>query len=69
MDFELFETCESSLLGKMAKASFVGQSDKASDLFGLLHSDVCQIMSLVTKGVFSTSSLILMNLLHVGMYT
>jgi hypothetical protein len=48
----------------MAKASFVAQSDKASDLFDLLHSDVCQTINLVTKGVFSSSSLLLMNLLE-----
>jgi hypothetical protein len=44
-DFESFDTCESYLLGKMTKAPFTGQSERASDLLGLIHTDVCGPMS------------------------
>jgi hypothetical protein len=49
-DFELFDTCESCLLGKMTKASFTDQSERASDLLGLVHTDVCGPMSSVARG-------------------
>jgi hypothetical protein len=39
-DFELFDTCEFCLLGKMTKASFTGQSEKASKVLGLVHSNM-----------------------------
>ena len=44
-DFESFDTCESCLLGKMTKAPFAGQSERTSDLLGLVHTDVCGPMS------------------------
>jgi hypothetical protein len=46
-DFESFDTCESCLLGKMTKSPFTGQSERASDLLGLVHTDVCGPMSSV----------------------
>jgi hypothetical protein len=51
-DFESFDTCESCLLGKMTKASFTGQSERASDLLGHVHTDVCGPMSYVGRGGF-----------------
>jgi hypothetical protein len=48
-NFESFSTCESFLLGKMTKAPFTSQSDKASDLLELVHTDVCGPMSFVAK--------------------
>jgi hypothetical protein len=51
-DFESFDTCESCLLGKMIKASFTSQSERASDLLGLVHTDVCGPMSFVVRGGF-----------------
>jgi hypothetical protein len=44
-DFESFETCKSCLLGKMTKAPFTGQSERASEPLGLVHIDVCGPMS------------------------
>jgi hypothetical protein len=38
--YESIETCESCLLGQMTKAPFIGQSEKASELLGLVHTDV-----------------------------
>ena len=40
-DYESFETCESCLLEKMTKTPFTGQSERANELLGLIHSDVC----------------------------
>jgi hypothetical protein len=51
-DFESFDTCEVCLLGKMTKAPFTSQSERASDLLGLVHTDVCGPMSSVAKGGF-----------------
>jgi hypothetical protein len=51
-DFESFNTCESYLLEKMTKAPFTGQSDRASDLLGLVHTDVCGPMSSIVRGGF-----------------
>ena len=47
---ESFETCESCLLGKMTKALFVGHSERASDLLGLIHTDVCGPISSIARG-------------------
>jgi hypothetical protein len=46
-DFESFDMCESCLLGKMTKAPFTSQGERASDLLGLVHTDVCGPMSSV----------------------
>jgi hypothetical protein len=51
-DFESFNTCESCLLGKMTKAPFTDQSEKVSDLLGIVHIDVCGPMSYIAKGDF-----------------
>jgi hypothetical protein len=51
-DSESFVTCESCLLGKMTEVSFTGQSERASDLLGLLHTDVCGPMSFIARGGF-----------------
>jgi hypothetical protein len=51
-DFESFDTCESCLLGKITKAPFTGQSDRVSDLLGLVHTDVCGPMSPIARGGF-----------------
>jgi hypothetical protein len=51
-DFKSFETCESCLLGKMTKAPFTGQSERASELLGLVHTDVCGPMSSTARGGF-----------------
>jgi hypothetical protein len=51
-DFESFGTCESCLLRKITKAPFTSQSERASDLLGLIHTDVCEPMSYVARGSF-----------------
>ena len=47
---ESFETCESCLLGKMTKAPFAEHSERASDLLGLIHIDVCGPVSSIARG-------------------
>jgi hypothetical protein len=51
-DFESFDTCESCLLGKITKAPFTGQSERLSNLLGLVHTDVCGPMSSIVRGGF-----------------
>jgi hypothetical protein len=51
-NFESFDTCESCFLGKMTIAPFSGQSDRPSDLLGLVHTGVCRPMSSVAEGGF-----------------
>src|SRR4051812_30983037 len=49
-DLESFETCESCLFGKMTKTPFAKSCERASDLLGLVHSDVCGPMSTIARG-------------------
>ena len=49
-DLESFETCESCLLGKMTKTPFAKSCERASELLGLIHSDVCGPMSMTARG-------------------
>jgi hypothetical protein len=51
-DFESFDTCELYLLGKMTKIPFTDKSKRASDLLGLVHTDVCGPMSSIARGDF-----------------
>ncbi|KAK8600564.1 hypothetical protein V6N12_050417 [Hibiscus sabdariffa] len=50
--FEQIDVCESCLLGKMTKAPFSGKGERASDLLGLILSDVCGPMNTQAKGGF-----------------
>ena len=49
---ESFETFESCLLGKMTKGPFFGHSERASDLLGLIHTDVCGPIRSISKGSY-----------------
>jgi hypothetical protein len=51
-DFESYETCEASLLGKMTKTPFIGFPERESDLLELMHTDVCRSMSTMARGGF-----------------
>ena len=51
-DYESFDTCEFCLLGKMTKTPFTGQSERANDILGLIHSDVCGPLSSTARGGF-----------------
>ncbi|KAK8564635.1 hypothetical protein V6N12_058218 [Hibiscus sabdariffa] len=50
--FEQIDVCESCLLGKMTKAPFNGKGEQASDLLGLIHSDVCGPLNTQARGGF-----------------
>ena len=52
-DYESLETCESCLKGKMTKSPFTGHGDRASELLGLIHSDVCGPMTTQARGEYS----------------
>jgi len=51
-EFESYETCRSCLLEKMTKTSFTGQAERASDLLGLIHTDVCGPLNIPARGGF-----------------
>jgi hypothetical protein len=51
-DQESIEMCESCLLGKMMKTPFVGRSERASELLGLIHTNVCEPMNSTARGCF-----------------
>jgi hypothetical protein len=51
-DFESLDVCESCLLGKMTKSLFTGHSERANDLLGHIHTDVCGSMSSIDRGGF-----------------
>ena len=40
-DNKSFDICESCLCGKMTNSPFSGTSERASDLLGIIHTDVC----------------------------
>ena len=48
--FESYDACRSRLLGKMTEVLFTGHSEKASDLLGIIHGDVCGPMSTQAEG-------------------
>ena len=51
-DFESYEECEPCLIGKMTKAPFTGQGERATERLGLVHSDVCGPMRTMARGGF-----------------
>ena len=52
-DLEKIDQCESCLLGKMTKQPFSKVGERASELLGLIHTDVCGPMSTKARGEFS----------------
>ena len=52
-DFESYEICESCLSGKMTKSPFNKQGERANDLLGLIHTDVCGPLSTNARGGYS----------------
>ena len=47
-DCESLPTCGSCLLGKMTKSPFTGK-ERASEVLGLIHSDVCGPMNISVR--------------------
>ncbi|KAM1193139.1 hypothetical protein ACFXTH_013411 [Malus domestica] len=46
-------TCECCLKGKMTKSPFTGKGERATEILGLIHTDVCGPMSTTSRGGFS----------------
>ena len=46
LDYELFDTCEPCLMGKMTKTPFSGTMEQATNLLEIIHTDVCGPMSI-----------------------
>ena len=49
-DCESLPICESCLLGKMTKSAFTEKGERATELLGLVYTDVCKPISTSTKG-------------------
>ena len=49
-DCESLPTYESYLLGKMTKSPFTEKGERANELLGLVHTDVCGPMSISARG-------------------
>ena len=49
LDFGSLDTCEPCLMGKMTRTPFKGFVERASDLLGIIHTDVCGPMSVSTR--------------------
>ena len=52
-EMDSLDTCDSCLLGKMTKAPFKKKGERANDLLGLVHSDVCGPLSTNARGGYS----------------
>ena len=50
LDYESLGTCEPCIMGKMTKTPFSGTMERATDLLGILHTDVCGPMSVDARG-------------------
>jgi hypothetical protein len=50
LDYELFETCEPCLMGKMSRTPFSDSMERATDLLEIVHTDVCGPMSVAARG-------------------
>ena len=50
LDYESLGTCEPCLMGKMAKTSFSGTMERATDLLEIIHTDVCGPMNIEARG-------------------
>ena len=50
LDYESLGTCEPCLMGKMTKTPFSGTMERATDLLEIIHTDVCDPMSVEARG-------------------
>ena len=50
LDYESLDACEPCLIGKMTKTPFSGTMGWATDLLGIIHTDVCGLMSVEARG-------------------
>ena len=52
LGYESFDACEPCLLGKMTKTPFSGTMEQATDLLEIIHTDVCNPMSVDARGKY-----------------
>ena len=52
LGYESFDACEPCLLGKMTKTPFSGTREQATDLLEIIHTDVCDPMSVDARGKY-----------------
>ena len=52
LDYESLDACEPCLLGKMTKTPFSGTMERATDLLEIIHTDVCDPMSVKARGKY-----------------
>ena len=50
LDYESFDTCEPCFMGKMTKTPFSETMEQANDLLEIIHTDVCDPMSVEARG-------------------
>ena len=48
-DYESLDACEPCLMGKMTKTPFSGTMERATDLLEIIHTDVCDPMSVEAR--------------------
>mgnify|MGYP005844315857 CR=1 FL=1 len=52
LGYESFNACEPCLLGRMTKTPFSGTMERAIDLLEIIHTDVCNPMSVDARGEY-----------------
>ena len=52
LKYESFDACEPCLMGKMTETPFSGTMERASDLLEIIHTDVCDPMSIKARGKY-----------------
>ena len=52
LGYESFDACEPCLLGQMTKTPFSGTMERAIDLLEIIHTDVCDPMSVDARGKY-----------------
>ena len=52
LGFESFDACGPCLLGKMTKTPFSGTMEQATDLLEIIHTDVCDPISVDARGKY-----------------
>ena len=50
LDYESLDACEPCLMGKMTKTPFSGTMERATNLLEIIHTDVCDPMSVEAHG-------------------
>ena len=50
LDYESFDICEPCIMGKMTKTSFSVTMEQATGLLEIIHTDVCDPMSVEARG-------------------